>query len=390
MTLPLPLLLAVRYLKSARREAYVTFLSLLATGGIALGVMALILVQAGLAGLQDFLRRDVLARTPHIEISWPEGADPERLAAEIAAVTGVLEARQLLRGRGWLLIGGHPIDVEIVGFEGDLPRFFPHPSSDAPGLYLDRLTADRFALVPGDLVEVISPRPTLTPFGPQPRTRQIALEGTFESGRTANPQDQRAAVPLAVARGLFGQRQTRLEVRTAGFEAALELAPRLLPLLPSGSVLQTWKDLNRGLFLALKLEKVLMFVSVFLIVPVAAMALVTVLALLISAKRGEIAMLQAMGARAGQVRRAFLALGALLGAFGLAIGVSCGVSLAWLLDHFQLVRPGEVYYVDYVPFLIQPLDLGMVIGATVLLVAASTSYAAHRAARVQTVETFRT
>lgn len=389
MRLPLPLLLARRYLKSTRRDAFVTFLSILATAGIAVGVAALIFVLALLAGLQDFLRRDVLARTPHIEISWGADADPAALAAAVREVPGVVAARQLLRGRGWLLSADRPVEVEVVGYEGDLPRFFPHPTSSEPGLYLDQLTAGRWGLEPGDVVEVVSPRPTLTPFGPQPRIVRVRVAGTFESGRTEG-QDHRLAVPLATARRLFGERQTRLEVRAASFEAALELAPRLARRLPAGTVVQTWKDLNRGLFFALRLEKILMFAAVFLIVPVAALALVTVLGLLISSKRGEIGMLQAMGARPGEIRRAFLVLGSLLGLFGLSLGGTLGLAAAWLCDRYRLVRPpGDVYFIDHVPFLVEGSDVAAVVGITVVLVVASTLWASYRAASMPAVEALR-
>lgn len=389
MTLPLPLLLAVRYLKSTRRYAFVTLLSVLSVVAITIGVAALIFVLALLAGLQSFLRNDILARTPHIEISWPEGVDPDALAARLAEVRGVVETRQILRGRGWLLSEDRPVHVEVIGYEGELPRFFPSPTSSEPGLYIDHVTAARWGLGSGDLVEVVSPRPTLTPFGPQPRIVKLAIAGTFESGRTEG-QDRRIAVPLAAARRLFGDRQTRLEVRAASFEAALDLAPRLVPLLPEGSELRTWKDMNRGLFFALRLEKVMIFISVFLIVPVAAMSLVTVLGILITSKRSEIGMLQTMGARPGELRRAFLALGAVLGAMGLVFGSALGLVAAWLCDAYRLVKPpGDVYFIDHVPFRIEAGDVAAVVGATAVLVLVSTVWAAYRAASMRAVEALR-
>lgn len=389
MTLPLPLLLALRYLKSTRRYAFVTLLSALSVAAITIGVAALIFVLALLAGLQNFLRTDVLARTPHLEISWPEDADPAALAARLREVPGVEDTRQILRGRGWLLSEDRPVHVEVIGFEGELPRFFPKPTSNEPGLYVDHVTALRWGLGSGDLVEVVSPRPTLTPFGPQPRIVKLAVAGTFESGRTEG-QDRRLAVPLATARRLFGDRQTRLEIQAASFEAALDLAPRLSPLLPEGSELRTWKDMNRGLFFALRLEKVMIFVSVFLIVPVAAMSLVTVLGILISSKRAEIGMLQTMGARPGELRRAFLALGSVLGAMGLALGSAIGLAAAWLCDTYQLVKaPGDVYFIDHVPFRVEAADVAAVVGATVVLVVVSTVWAAYRAASMRAVEALR-
>lgn len=401
--LPLPLLLALRYLRSSRCDAYVSFLSLLATGGIVLGVAALILVLAGLSGLQHFLRTDVLDRTPHVEVELPPGADGEAVRDALGRVEGVVKARRMLRGRGWLLADGGVVDIEVVGYEGELPRFFPHgmpvaspvsrdPSAVDAGqgaIFLGESLAARWGIGVGDLVDVVSSRPTLTPFGPQPRLHQLRLAGTFETGATEY-QRPRIAVPLESARRLFGERRMRIEVAAADLAAALEVAERVGSAVPEGSRVLTWQDLNRGLFFALKLEKVLMFLSVFLIVPVAAMSLVTVLALLISSKRAEIGMLRAMGARPPELRRAFLALGTLLGVVGLTAGCTLGIGGALVLDRYRLISPpGGVYYLDHIPFLVEAGDIAAVVAATALLVALSTVWAARKAASTPPVEALR-
>lgn len=401
MALPLPLLLAARYLKSSRRDAYVSLLSLLAGGGIALGVAALILVLAGLAGLQSFLRSDVLARTPHLEVELPPGADAEatrlRLLQELP---GVEEARILIRGRAWLLVGGGTTDVRVVGYSDALPDFFPPafpataPTETAKGIYVSELFASRWGLQPdpaggGSKVELVSPRPTLTPMGPKPRWLAQNVVGTFRSGRTEQ-QEERVAVPLAVAKRLFGSRLQRIEVRAESLESALDLVEPLTALLPEESRVLTWQDLNRGLFFALKLEKRLMFVSVFLIVPVAAMALVTVLGLLLSSKRHEIGMLHAMGAAPTEIRRAFSALGLALAGLGLLVGGTVGVVGAFILDRFRLVKPpGDVYFLDHVPFVVQPSDLAAITVATLFFTFASTHFAARRAAAAGPLEALR-
>ncbi len=399
MGLPLPFLLALRYLRSGRKDAYVSFLSVLAAGGITLGVAALILVLGGLSGLQDFLRSDVLSRTPHIEIEPAPETDAGALCAKLVDVDGVVEVKRILRARGWLLFAGGAVNVDVVGYEGRLPRSFPLvgtvpeelPAEAAEkGVYVGDGLARRWAIEAGDLVEVVSPRPTLTPFGPQPRIRQLRIVGSFRTGRTEDDQE-RIAMPLDVARRLFGERGGRIEIRAAGLEEAVEVAGRVASALPVGSRVRTWEELNRALFFALKLEKMLMFVAVFLIVPVAAMSLITVLALLISSKRAEIGMLQAMGARPRVLRRAFLVLGGLLGAVGLLLGGSLGIGGALLLDHYRLISPpGDVYFLDHIPFLIEAGDLLAVLTSTVALIVASTLYAARRAAALRPVEALRT
>ncbi|MDA8020240.1 MAG: FtsX-like permease family protein [Thermoanaerobaculia bacterium] len=395
MSLPVSGLLAVRYLKSARRDAYVTFLSLLAAGGIALGVAALVLVLAALSGLQAFLREDVLARTPHMEIELPDGTDPAPLIDDLGSREGVVAVHRLLRGHGWLLPGGGSwVDVAVVGFEGGVPTFFQQSREQqedtlADGVLVPESILYRYGLQRGSLVELASPRPTLTPLGPRPRLHQVRIAGVFTAGSTEE-NEARVAVPFELARSLFGSGRQRLEVRAGSLEEALELAPRLAIGLPDGAVLRSWKDLNRGLFFALQLEKRLMFLSIFLIVPIAAMALVTVLALLVSAKRGEIGMLHALGATPRQVERAFFGLGSLLAGTGLVLGGLLGVLGSVLLDRFQLVAPpGDVYFVTHVPFRLEGPDLFGIFGATLLFTLASAWVAARRASAFRPVEALR-
>ncbi len=389
MSLPLPWLLALRYLKSTRREAFVTFLSTLATGGISLGVAALILILAGLSGLQHFLRQDVIDRTPHVQIELPPDSDATAFATQLGGLPEVVEATQILRGRGWLRLGNRVLGAEMIGFDGSLPRIFPDPNGEGEGLYLSETVAAAWGIEAGELADLVSPRPTLTPFGPQPRVQALRVAGTFRSGRTEDGQ-QRLALPLAAARRLFGDRQVRLELRAISLEAALKLAEALPSMLPAGSRVRTWEDLNRGLFFALRLEKALMFVSVFLIVPIAAMALVTVLALLISSKRSEIGMLQAMGATHRELRRTFLILGSLLAGFGLAMGGGLGLLGAEILDRYRLLTPpGDVYFIDHIPFLVEAQDLFTIVSLTLLLTLVSTLFAARRAGAMRTVEVLR-
>jgi lipoprotein-releasing system permease protein len=160
--------------------------------------------------------------------------------------------------------------------------------------------------------------------------------------------------------------------------------------LPAGSVVRTWRDLNRPLLFALRLEKVLMFVAVCLIVLVAALALVADLALIISSKRPEIGILGAMGATPAHLRNAFLLLGALVAGSGMLIGALLGVGTAWVLDRYQLLPvPGRVYFLDYVPFLVQGEDLVMVLAFTFALALGASLYAAQRAAALRPIEAMR-
>jgi lipoprotein-releasing system permease protein len=389
---PFPVLLALRYLRSTRRDAFASFLSAVAAGGLALGVAALILSLAVISGFQDALRAELLGRTPQIEVDLPSGlptAAAEAAREAVRKVPGVLAAQVQVRGGGWVVEAGKVQAVDLVGFEGQVPKSFPGAAGKGEGLYVPAALAARWGLVPGRTVNIVSPRPTLTPFGPQPRVRSVALAGTYQSGRTQEERE-RVALPRAVAETLLGGSDRRLEVVAADLDTALDVAGRLGPALPKGSAVRTWKELNRPLLFALHLEKAVMFVAVSLIIVVAALALVADLALIISSKRSEIGILGTMGATPAALRRAFLLLGGMVAGLGMLTGTVLGVGGAWILDHYKLLPvPGRVYFLDYVPFLVQPGDLALVLLLATVLALASAFYAARRAAALDPVEAMR-
>lgn len=387
---PFPAILALRYLRSTRRDAFASFLSLVAAGGLALGVMALILSLAVISGFQSALRSELLGRTPQIEVELPPGADAEAARAAALKVEGVVSAQILVRGGGWLVEEGKVQPVELVGFDGPVPPSFPAAAGKPEGLYVTSSLATRWGLRPGDTLEVVSPRPTLMPFGgPQPRVRSVPLAGVYEGGKTQEDRE-RAALPRKIAESLLGNTHRRLEVTAGDLDAAVDVAERLPEALPEGSVVRTWRELNRPLLFALRLEKLVMFVAVSLIVLVAALALVADLALIISSKRPEIGMLGTMGATPAALRQAFVLLGGFVAGLGILVGTILGVGGAWVMDHYRLLRvPGRVYFLDYVPFLVQPEDLILVLLLTFGLALVSSFYAAQRAAALDPVEALR-
>jgi lipoprotein-releasing system permease protein len=389
---PFPLLLALRYLRSTRRDAFASFLSAVAAGGIALGVIALVLSLAVISGFQDALRGELLSRSPQILVDLPPGTTAPAAAAAREAVRqvgGVTGAMVQVRGNGWLVSGGKVLPVEIVGFEGRVPASFPGAAGAPEGLYIPGSVASRWGLLSGRRVEIVSPHPTLTPLGPEPRTRSLLVAGTYSAGRTAHDRE-RVALPLAAGESLLGIGQLELEISASSLDQALKVARHLASVLPPRSEVRTWSDLNRPLLFALRLEKVMMFIAVSLIVLVASLALVADLALIIASKRPEIGMLRTIGATPRALSGAFVLLGGLVASLGALSGALVGVGGAWVLDHYHLVPvPGKVYFLDYVPFLVQPRDLLFVLLLTVSLALVSSLYAARRAATLDPIEAMR-
>ena len=400
--LPLPVTLALRYVRSTRRDAFASFLSAVAAGGIALGVTALVLSLAVISGFQEALRGELLGRTPQVLVDLPPGlglAAAQAAREAVRRVPGVTGAQLQVRGSGWVVEQGKAHAVELIGFEGRVPRSFPGAAGGPEGLYVPASLAARWGLAPGRPLSLLSPRPTLTPLGPQPRLRTLPLAGTYSSGRTQEDRE-RVALPRAVAETLLGGSERQIEVAAADLDAALRVAARLhdqrqggpspASPLPPGSEVRTWKELNRPLLFALRLEKAMMFVAVSLIVLVASLALVADLALIISSKRPEIGMLATMGATPAALRQAFVLLGGLVAGSGIALGTVIGVGGALVLDRYRLVPvPGRVYFLDYVPFLVKPLDLALVLVLTLALALASALYAAQRAATLDPIDALR-
>lgn len=390
--MPFPVELALRYLKSTRHDAFASFLSAVAAGGLALGVAALVLSLAAMSGFQGVLIGEVLARSPLLEVVIPAAAGPEAVEEARRALEAVPEVgavHETVRGQGWVVASGLARGVEMTGYSGTVPRGYPGVEGAAPGLYLDSTLAGMWGLEPGDPIEVVSPVPTLVPFGPpQPRVRTLPLAGTFTAPRTQEDR-ARIALPLEVADSLLPNRPRVLAVDVP-VAAAPGIARRLAPRLPEAASVRTWQEINRSLFFVLKLEKALMFVAVALIVLVAAFALVADLALIVSSKRSEIGMLGAMGAPPSMVRRTFLLVGALLALAGAGTGTVLGVGGAWLLDRYRVIDlPGQVYVFDYVPFDVRPGDLAIVLGLTVVLALGFSLYSAQRAASLVPVEALR-
>ncbi|HEY0513736.1 MAG TPA: FtsX-like permease family protein [Thermoanaerobaculia bacterium] len=384
--LPFPAVIALRYLRSTRRDAFASFLSAVAAGGLALGVTAMVLSLAVISGFQNALRSELLGRTPQIEVELPPGADAVAARESVRRVAGVTSVQIQVQGGGWLVERGKVQPVELVGFDGPVPGTFPGAAGKPEGLYVPGGLASRWGLTPGETLEVVSPRSTLTPLGPQPRLRSVPLAGTYEGAKTQE-EKERIALPRAVAETLLGDSDRRLDVEAGGLDAALDTAVRLPAALPPGSVVRTWKDLNRPLLFALRLEKLVMFVAVSLIVLVASLALVADLALIISSKRPEIGMLGTLGATPAALRQAFVLLGGLVAGSGIALGTILGVSGAWVMDRYRLLKvPGRVYFLDYVPFQVQPQDLILVLLLALALALASSLYAAQRAAALDPVE----
>jgi len=157
--------------------------------------------------------------------------------------------------------------------------------------------------------------------------------------------------------------------------------------LPPQAYAITWMELNRALFSALRLEKQLMFLTITLIVFVAALNIIATLILMVMEKTRDIGILKAMGTTSHSIRKIFFLQGAMIGVIGTAVGTALGLLWCWLANTFELIKvPQEIYVIAFVPFRIKPLDLLMIVGVTLLISLLSTLFPSHRASKVDPVE----
>lgn len=390
------LFLAWRYLRSTRSDAFISLLSRITALGLALGVAALVLALALLSGFQNVLVTDLRQHTPTLDVELGSDADLETVERAVAETAGVAAVQRMVSGRGWLRLGDDVEPVELLGFGKRLPGWLPRYRvgeaeadfpADHPSIWLSSSLAEQWLLARGETVEVVSPVMTLTPLGRQPRSSRLEVAGTYFPGKADERLAERLALPFDTARRLLGSTPLSLDVEVAEGVDEETLARRLRTVLAANPasegadvMVSTWRDQHRSLRFVLRLEKSMVFLAVALIVLVASFALVAALSLILSSKRQELAILSAMGAQATTLQRIFLLLGALLSVIGTTLGAALGGLLAVGLDRFQLLPlPGDVYLVDYVPFLVRPGDVLVVVGAAFLLTLVAAAVAARKA-----------
>lgn len=357
-----PAWVAGRYLRTTRQDSFVRFLSWTAGLGIALGVAALILALSAMTGLQDAIRESAAREVDAARVRVADPASVPQVEAALEPLTGPHRLSVVVEGNAWLVASGRAYPVPVRGYRG-LRSSSPGEQAVAPpdpGWI--RLTGIEAGVGPGEVVELATARPRVGPLGSEPTVVRVRVD-SWTVGEPA------AYLALETAERLLGNRRIEVAVEPIG-QPEMNLTHQIEAALSSvaGVEVHGWQDLEPGLWLALKLEKVLVFVAVFLIVLVAVLTLVADLYLLIADRRREVGILQALGAGDREVRRSFQRFGTTIAAAGAAAGALAGVGLAWLLDRGGWIRlPGESYLLDHVPFTVRLPDVAAVTVSSLLL-----------------------
>src|SRR5438128_8618643 len=367
--------IARRYLWAARKEAHTAFLSLISMLGLAVGVATLLISLALLSGLQGQIKSRLIASSPQLLIE-PIGKNTIDDAAVIEAAArkrGIREVRTIVSGIAWGANQeerrGRPLRL----------RSSPTPlPSDSINLARD--AAAGLGLTRGDSITVVAPRTRLTPFGPVPIVKryhiaQILPPATEE--RTAE-----GMLDISEMEHLFGTKGPTSMEMVGDAANAESLQKKLADEFPNVQV-KTWKEINRPLFLALRLEKVVMFATISMIIFVAALNLISSLSMLILEKRPGVGILRTLGATEKTILTIFLAVGLLIGIGGTVVGNFFALGFAWAANRYHLVPlPSGIHCISYLPFAVEPDDVAGVNLVAIALSVLATWYPARAASRL--------
>jgi lipoprotein-releasing system permease protein len=411
---PYELAVGLRYTRARRgsgRNRFISFIALTSMAGIALGVMALIVVLSVMNGFQEELRNRILAVASHIEIRGiPSIADEAAVAKAAMANPHVKAAAPYVLGQAMLSAGEVNRGAIVRGVdparEATVADIGTHMRAGAladlkPGLFgivLGAELARALNLRIGDPVVVITPQGTMTPAGTLPRLKTFHLAGVFEMGMFEFDSGL-ALIDLDDARRLYqvdGVSGVRLKLDDM-FEApavALELA-RTLPI--NGEV-RDWTRSHANFFRAVQIEKRVMFIILTLIIAVAAFNIVSAQVMTVTDKQADIAILRTLGAAPSSITAIFMIQGALIGLIGTALGVLGGILLALnvgtvlpAIERLLNVKflDKSVYYISELPSDLQRGDVITIASIALALALAATVYPAWRAAKVNPAEALR-
>ncbi len=404
-------------------------MTLISIGGVAIGVWALTVVLSVMSGFEADLKRKILGQTAHGMLltygqneltEWHATRDRVLKVKGVRGVTPILY-NEVMLSAGQNLTGAvlKGIDVATVGSVTELPQTIeegklawiedpakiPLPAHGAdgeergaprggkalPGIVVGRELARQLRVFVGDQVNVVSPFGDLGPAGPQPKSRTLRVAAIFYSGMFEY-DSKFAYIDLGEAQRFFGTGDaiTAFEVKVRDPDAARQVMARVVFELGGWPFrARDWSELNRSLFSALQMEKVVMAVILGFIVLVATFTILATLVMLVLEKRKEIGVLKSMGAGVPSVMKIFVAEGVIIGAVGTAFGLILGYGTCLLVDKVGIPLDPEVYYISNLPVVLDPSQFTLVALAALGLSYLATLYPATKAARLNPVDGLR-
>ncbi len=399
-----------RYLRTKQKQAFISLITFLSAAGITIGVMALIIVIAVMAGFESDLKSKILNVDAHITLQSyePSFSGYRDIIKTIEQTPGVESASPFITTQVMLRSSQNSSAAIVRGIDpstaSQVDKYLntkPLAANDEnrktepnlkPGIVLGKELADHLGVLVGDSVQIISSaRGSLSPIGHMPVMRQFKVVGLFESGMYDYDRSL-GFISLSSAQSLqrMDDEVSGIFIRVKDAYHADKIREQLVKTLGFPYRAMDWMQKNQNLFSALKLERTTMFIILTLIVLVAAFNIASTLIMMVMEKRKDIAILRAMGATDRQIRRIFVFKGMVIGLVGTFLGDSFGVILCYLLKHYQFIKlPSDVYFISKLPADPEPLMVIIISLAALVICFVASLYPAHQASKMNPVEAIR-
>lgn len=407
MAMPYELFIALRYLKAKRKQTVISIVTVISMAGVALGVMALIIVLAVMTGFQNDMRDKILETNAHVIVLSHESQGIEGYEAimqNIGEVPGVRAVAPFIYSQVMLSSSRNAMGVVLRGIDPAMEVQVTRLSENMvdgevadladgaeEGIIIGKELATSLGVYQGQEITVISPVGRLTPMGNVPRMKKLRVAGIFDSGMYEYDTGL-AYVSLETARDFFslGPVVTGFQVKVDDIFNAREISRRVQDALGFPFFTRDWMEMNKNLFSALKLEKLAMFIILVLIILVAAFNIISTLVMMVLEKHKDIGILKSMGASRRSIMVIFLLQGLTIGVVGTFAGLAGGIAACWIADTYHLIKlQADIYYISYLSFTMQPMDVFLVSAASILISIAATLYPAWQASQLDPAEALR-
>jgi lipoprotein-releasing system permease protein len=416
------LFISLRHLKAKRSQKFISLNTWISVGGVALGVMALIVVIAVMSGFGKDLRDKILGTNSHVvvtNITRTGMEDYEAIIEKVKKAKGVNAAAPFILNQVMLTHGGNAMGVVVRGLDPELEAGVsdlkknlvqgslemlggPAKSTGKPrraGIILGKELARRLGVQRDDVVSMVAPASRVTPMGLIPKIKLFKVVGFFESGMFEYDSNL-AFISIYSAQKFFSMKGkvSGIEIRVEDIEQADQVAAEIQQSLGFPYYARDWMQMNKNLFSALRLEKIVMFIILILIILVAAFNIVSTLFMVVMEKNKEIAILKSMGASRSSIMKIFSYQGLIIGIVGTAVGCVGGFTVVpnlneivgFIEDLFGITAfPSDVYYLDKIPSDIQYFDSFLIVVFSIVICFLASLYPAWRASRLDPVEGLR-
>jgi len=395
---------SLRYLRAKRKQKFISLITVISILGVAVGVLALIVVLSVYTGFTEGLRDQIIGVNAHalVQRFGSTITDTEGVTAKIEAIEGVEATTPYIYGQALISSATQSTGVVLRGIDAasalrvlsigqkmvagqltDLDR-----PAEVPAIVMGRDMARQLQVGLGDRVRLISPNGPLSPMGVLPKIRTCVVAGIFETGMFEYDSTM-GYITLDTARSLTDLRRGvhGIEVRVRDIDQAARTATAIQEALGQGYSVRDWMQLNRNLFAALKLEKLGIFIALDLIILVAALNIISALIMVVMEKNRDIAILKSMGATTRAIMRIFFYQGMVIGLAGTVLGVASGLGLCGLLKRYKIIElPSNVYPMSTMPIKVVPLDVTVIAVSAILITLAATLYPSWKASKIRPAE----